>query len=775
MRLNYSGGQAEEYHGLRHIFHTRFWNLTQEHKEQALSLERDADVLGVHSYYAFHVDVPSQLSMEETRVAIGELLKIAQKRDLLGVSEEDILKLQAVITIMAGPTATIHLIQDNGRAKLLISSQTNILQLAIQDFIRSVVPEAKVFFVSGSQFEPYPEFYKNLAGRELLQLIYPDLSNSDSKMTIYPDTWVVEPYQFKRSFSRVCDRIREISELEGHQKIYLLTINSGYCHDLKNTLKEELPNIAFDYYRSRNSIGVANIARICIAIGAAEVPTNSFDHIAKDYSDSQRIRMLNVHADTWQAWSRVKDPAGTDPSKVYCIGIRKQKVSDVITWGLDRQVEVTEDSRGHLKGKVSCSNQLGRPKIAMEVKGAQSGLWPCNRTVADYIDTVVPIRDVIEIRKTYDSTCNINISENLGFLYYQLDTKLKLYNRPQNAEQVQDTLWAMLVLFVTRTDKCGLQWHQPGTNGKFGYRIGAPGCKFLDLLRQHLDGKETIAMPPFDFEDNCYFCAADFDDHAGNTPQSDNVKQFTGFLREKKLPHIVVKSGTNDGYHVFVPLVPTKTFTAMKFMKQLFKDAGLSDKKDSIERYPKQKSVQTTRGGYGNQIKLPLGFNWKAGRKSILVDAQTLEPADCVEITQAVALCDVQEPVAGYRNKVRSCAQLTSTESAPESSTMRLCIRGIVDEGVQLIGSDGHFMRVAIAAEALRCGLSEAETVDLFRAQSDFAEETTTSNIRYIWANKYHQFRCETLQETCNSMVSKYCRSCNIYGDYEDSTISRDI
>ena len=65
---------------------------------------------------------------------------------------------------------------------------------------------------------------------------------------------------------------------------------------------------------------------------------------------------------------------------------------------------------------------------------------------------------------------NSNICEIVGFsTSLESDDEpsiLKLYNNPSGAE-IQETLWALRVLFVSRTDKCGLQWH----NG-CGYTVG---------------------------------------------------------------------------------------------------------------------------------------------------------------------------------------------------------------------------------------------------------------------------------------------------------------
>jgi hypothetical protein len=322
-------------------------------------------------------------------------------------------------------------------------------------------------------------------------------------------------------------------------------------------------------------------------------------------------------------------------------------------------------------------------------------------------------------------------------------------------EEFERNFLALATLFVTRIDKCGLQWKQPNNKGKFGYYTAAPSRHFGDLLQDHLWSVETIAQPPFDLDDNCHYCAVDFDDHSGDTPQSENVKKLTSFLKEQNMPRIVVKSGSNDGYHVFIPIVPTKTLVANKFLKQLVKDAGLDD---HIERYPKQKSSSSPKGGYGSQIKLPLGFNWKAGKKSAVVDPCSLEPVEFVEVAYAVKLRDLPEPV----EKKPQVPKLRSSKPAATYSPgeMRPCIRTIIDSGAQLEGGEGHMMRVAIAAEALRCGLSEEQAIDLFRCQEDFEEQETIKNIRFIWDNQYKRFGCEKLQDVCGSIVKGCCEKC---------------
>ena len=91
---------------------------------------------------------------------------------------------------------------------------------------------------------------------------------------------------------------------------------------------------------------------------------------------------------------------------------------------------------------------------------------------------------------------------------------------------------------------------------------------------------------------------------------------------------------------------------------------------------------------------------------------------------------------------------------------MRSCIRGVIDSAVQLKGGEGHQMRVAIAAEALRCGLNQEQAIDLFRNQRDFEAQTTRGHIQYIWNNNYKKYSCDKLQEQCGSFVKGYCEKC---------------
>jgi len=690
----------------------------------------------------------------------SELFDLAINRLVWGLSDEDILSLRDIITIMSGQSATISYLTAKGVGRMVVSGSQGRNHFALKRFLTEVVPNAQVVFVSGTMVERRSGFFSELSGREIKSASYPDLNDTTSKMFIHPSKWRFSVRDGMDGIDRAIRESREKSEEVGHQQIYLIAMNTVHATLLEEAL-EDLPNITVDYYRSPDSMGVAQKARICIAVGAAELPRHACDPLAegKDdierFYDSQQLRINAVDSATWQAWSRVKDPDGLLESHVFCIGIRAEEVSRIATWGTAREIKVELNRNGGIDSSVKCEQYLGRPNIIME---ARSDLRPCRRELSDYVDVVVPISDVVHARqKSYTFPYYNLIGETVRFL----DAPLRLHNRPKSGEEFEQNYFALATLFVTRVDKCGLQWKRPNYKGEFGYYTGAPRKSFKDLLEDHLFGTETIAMPPFDPYDNCYYCAVDFDDHDGDTPQSENVKKLTGFLKERGLPCVVVESGSNDGYHVVVPIIPVKTLVAHKFIRQLVKDAGLGDLK--LEKFPKQKSSSSAKGGYGSQIKVPLGINWKVGKKSVVVDPLTLGQVDFVEVSHAVKLRDLPEPIEKKANKgtIACSSQRGGTARTYPSGEMRPCLRGVIDSKIQLEGGEGHTMRVAIAAEALHCGLSEEETIDLFGNQDDFDEQTTFKNIQYIWNNNYRRYGCEKLQDQCSSLVQEYCEQCS--------------
>ena len=149
--------------------------------------------------------------------------------------------------------------------------------------------------------------------REITNVIFPDFRNTNAKMHIHPSKWKFSALDGNNGIERAIKEIQERNEELGHQPISILAMNKRFSEQLKKGLGD-YANIKVDYYRSEDTIGISQPERISIAVGLAHIPRHSCDPLAQGaddherYLDSQQLRLNEVHAATWQAWSRVKDP-----------------------------------------------------------------------------------------------------------------------------------------------------------------------------------------------------------------------------------------------------------------------------------------------------------------------------------------------------------------------------------------------------------------------------------------------------------------------------------
>jgi hypothetical protein len=720
-----------------------------------------------NQYTGFQVQVPDVPSWQELAIQWSQLIELAKARAMWqpDISDQDILDLRDIITILSGQTATISYIHGNDMEMMMVSAGQGRDHRALQEFLTKVVPNAQIIFVSGTLVERRPGFFAGLSGREIKGVTFPDLRDTNSKMHIHPSKWTFSAWDSKEGLQRAIDEIKAISESVDNQPIYLVAMNARYAAQIRRVLKndfkilEDYSNITVDYYRSSDTIGVGQDARIGIVLGLAHLPKHACDPLAQGendterFHDSQQLRLNSVHAATWQAWSRVKDPAGVVDSHVYCIGVRADEISDVVTWGTNRVIHTSIGKKGNIECRIKVDKELPRPVVCTEIRTSR-GL---NRHgIEEYIDRIVPASHLIEYRTNHGKSTHSHYNINSGNVNIFRNTEaVRLYNNPGNQDESESTSFGLAMLFIGRSDYHARQSKWPDWDGKYGYRKQETRGNIPDLLTMHLSGAETFGFYPFDALDTCYYCAIDLDNHSGDTPQRDNVMRLSHFLLDNGLPVIVEKSGSADSYHVWVPIMPTKTYTAHKFVRQLLHDAGI----EGAEAYPKQKSIRTCDKGCGNFLKTPLGINRKNNVKSTFIDPWTFEPVAFIEVDKVVSLREVPETKSVKNKPRRSIA--TGSNPRPIISDMLPCAKRALADKVVLDGSEGHWMRVCIAIEAQLMGLPIDNAVDLFKDQPDFDLNFTRDKIMNdVWPREYHRFSCEKLREECGSIVGLYCAEC---------------
>jgi hypothetical protein len=536
----------------------------------------------------FQVKIRYPSSPQQHHLQMEQLLMVAEVRQNLWpkeIADDNVRALKNIISIMSGKTATISYLKKGDVGKIIITSGQGSVERAIQSFLHEIVPKAKVCFVSSTLIESRPGFFSELAGREIIPAIFPDLCNTNAKMHIHPSKWKFSDYDGEDGIERAVKEIQEIIQKVGYRPIYLIAMNQP----IKNRLKEEFKDfgsIKFDYYRSANTMGIGMRRRIAIAVGLAQTPRHSCDPLAVGVNDqerylhSQQLRLNEVHAATWQAWNRVKDPKGETESHIYCVGVRAEEISDVVTWGINRRVKASSDAGGKLVWNVEVDKELYRPIVHAEVRTSRGR----NRhSIKEYIDRVVPVTALVEYRKNSQKSTqfpygNNNNRENVDFLWNS--GTLSLYHDLNDHDNLWSTSFAMAMLFAGRLDCYACQSKNPGKDGECSFRKKEITTDMQSLIMTHLNGSETIGFYPFDADDQCYYCAFDIQER-------DNAMKLAHFMLDNNLPVLVEKLVSSESYHIWIPIIPTKTLTVHKFGKQLLHDAGVK----GANIYPRQNQL----------------------------------------------------------------------------------------------------------------------------------------------------------------------------------------
>jgi hypothetical protein len=143
-------------------------------------------------------------------------------------------------------------------------------------------------------------------------------------------------------------------------------MNARLASDIKKALKEKnvyIEDHEIDYYNSRYSIGVECDYRVIITVGLAYKPANTFDVVAEDSESSYTMLQETVHADTFQAISRAKDPQGKKDSFVFMLGSNLDDVENVVKWGVTRIVRSDMSKKRRSAEVIIRSEPIAKPVV----------------------------------------------------------------------------------------------------------------------------------------------------------------------------------------------------------------------------------------------------------------------------------------------------------------------------------------------------------------------------------------------------------------------------
>ena len=504
-----------------------------------------------------------------------------------------------------------------------------------------------------------------------------------------------------------------------------------------------------------------------------------------------------MHAATWQTWSRVKDPEGIVESEVYCLGVRADQVSDVVSWGPGRRLELQgmkpyrlpdgkTGKRPIFKAKVD--KLIETPRVYVENKTSArldrhnageyiDGIEKFDLDVLDFLVDKMPEAEIkLDIRKIrsnrlgeidldviYRKKVDI-LPINIGRQNVQ---KLAIYNNPSNDIEEWMTCIMLFSWFFTRSDYVAYQVSNADGHGKFGYKKKELMHRLFEpaLMYPHLRGRLTLGFYQIRLDDTVKWICFDVDDHKGiRTPEEvkGEVRRLVDVLKKYEIPFLLEASGSTNSYHIWILLEPTQTYNAYRFSRQIKSEADVE-----CEVFPKQKHL-THRGKFGNLVKIPLGINQKNKVKSQFLDPSTFQPySGEVPVPRYLRLREVSEDAYEIKVKSQKLRPRSNDQREPIQNpdfvgeNLRYCMRGLLVDNVSLDGGEGHAMRVAISAEAYNTGLSVEDSVNLFKNQPDFDEAMTRGHVEYVYSQGYHRFSCRTLKDQCSVLVSPYCSKCS--------------
>lgn len=748
----------EKYGALARIYH-KWLEFCQNHAQTIQELMELADKGHSSQHLSRGAANLQFIPWKDLKVAWSQLRKLAVAHDL---PDEEILQIRDIITIMSSSqTALCYVSEDEGESGSVYVTAGQIRQFrALNEFLTTTADRARLLFVSGTNFEPHPRYFSELSGREIKPVIFPDIRQATRKLTLIPDRWKLTSRNFSEKLPTILNTIKAIAERE-KQPIYLLAPNGRKARWLQQEIgKLGLQDIFVDYYRSDHSIGVAREERVCITVGMAEIPANACDALALGktpddrWLDSRRLRLHAVHAATWQAVNRVRDPAGIIESRAYFIGCRLDQVHQAATWGNNRQaicreVKTTTGSKGETIKRpvfdVQVDDEIELPKIYGEDK---NGVNPSRRTLSDFIARI-DLYNSNRINSENQVISSININR-------ENDCKLRIYNIPRKESEIDLTSNALYSMFINRTD-CYAKQYKNSSTGRYEFFkvIGEPT---VDKIKHHVIGNETIGVYEIGLDDTVTWCCDDIDSHNGETDAREKVGRLVDACKTYNIPFLLEASGSVDSYHLWIPLSRTKTYNAYRFIRQLNAEA-----KVNCECWPKQQSLKDKNGKYGNLVKLPVCFHQKSGGWSAFIDTNTFEPiAGAVTHPGMVHLLEIPD-LSGASATGMPSSRPASKKSAGSRTTateLDYCMQRALADNILLEGTEGHHLRLAMAIKANKIGMQAEAAAQLFQRQQDYDHDYSLNKVLQTWSYDYSPWSCATLRDKCGTLVKGYCQTC---------------
>lgn len=661
----------------------------------------------------------------------SEIVELMKHKKNVGLTVSDILQLYKILNVVSNHRTVLNAIRaTSGDVVISISPVDELMTRMTQEFIRlaeRLVP--RMIFTSATicQFDVSSLFEKS----EVKNVAFShdgDPMGSNSKMLVLADKTKLGQIETWKNLDSILEQVTRILDAYGTENVFIVTINTRSAVSIKKELKELGYEDAYvTYYKADDTMGVKSDKRVMIAIGMAYKPINSYDPVTRNRTESDAVYEEALHADTWQTWSRVKDPSGKQPSLVFAIGCKEDDVQNTISWGFGRRVEVMTDGNKKIKRVYIDNPCISRPKVVH-----------CN--------------SFIEMAKHAEKHTNVKIDvegdkKDRNLIRFLISDKYSV-------RRVTATPLTLNKYLVSR-------WDVHAEQVRMGKNVGSyvrVGYGLTDeLIEKHLAGEATFGTYQLTVDNTVRWICFDIDAHPKDDmghlelyelqeKAEDDKDRMTAFFDMYGIPYILEASGTPHSYHIWVLLAEVDAAKAKAFGTEIKKELDIK-----CELYPKQ--ARREYKGYGNLVKLP--FAWHVGAQEwskILVDGEWVSNSEIQSFEIGILDITMFEP-----SKKRQWARMQA-QSQVRIQGIRPCIQSAL--GKQLSGSEGHWMRIAIVREFYNAGMKNInDLIKLFSKQSDFDPETSRSKIESIICKEMPNVRRWKLLEECPSYLN--CQNCN--------------
>lgn len=665
----------------------------------------------------------------------SDIIKLTIARKEYRLSMLDVLDLYRIMNIVMSEQVVIHGIRDRGVIKIRMVAVDRMFTSMLGSFIMSIQNKAKRTLLTSAticshDYEQY--FMGSVRPHDITFGMGGDPMNTNSKMLILADSKKYGAIGRNSRYNKkheILERITTVLDLYGDEDCTIITLSIAEAMEMEKDLEAFGHPHRVTYYKAPEMMGVSSDARVMIAIGTAMKPANSFDAICETKEGSLVLREEAVHCDTWQAWSRVKDPGGQVPSLVFALGCSLEECENIVTWGFGRTVEIRDGKSGQKKEvKVMVDRKvITSPKISL-----------C-REFERMLETAKKYKPFKNILRTLKENRTPDQKAPIYYIMGAFSQNVRYVLECSKFDLIKDHL-------INRFDTFAEQ----NFDGTQYFRVSVPVTD--TIIENHIAGKITIGSYSTSREGTCKWICFDVDAHPklGSSEEDviekelkaeDDLKKLTSFLDSAGAKYLVESSGSPHSYHIWLFIEEVAVEKAYYFANAIAKEAGFDG-----EVNPKQRTWNKD-NQYGNLVKLPFAFHRKH-RVFSHIHGWGDETMDIV----VYDISDIEIPKA-RKNRSTSVKPLNV-----KLKGVRPCIQAALEK--DLSGDQGNKMRVAIVREFYNFGMTDREQlIDLFRGQDDFDHGKTEYRVNKIIEKEFNVWPRETLLERCSRYLN--CESCD--------------